>query len=107
MSSQATVERHLQAFSVGVDEVMKDYTEDSVILTEDASFKGLVEIRGFFEGLVANTPAEAWDHFSVDHLSASGATAFLVWSAGPFVSHAVDTFVVGDGKIMSQTFSAR
>jgi hypothetical protein len=86
---------------------MKDYTEASVVLTEDAAFTGLAEIRGFFDALVANTPPAAWDVFSVDHLSAAGSTAFLVWSAGEFVSHAVDTFVVEDGKIMAQTFSAR
>ena len=107
MSSKATVEHHLSSFSVGIDEVLTDYTEDSVILTEDSRYEGLAEVRAFFEAFVANTPAEAWDHFNVDHLSEAGNTAFLVWSAGPFVSVGVDTFVVEDGKIAVQTFAAR
>ena len=41
---------HLQAFGIGdVDEILKDYTEASVIMTPDGPLHGLDEIRPLFE----------------------------------------------------------
>ena len=32
--------------------------------------------------------------------------AFILWERKPILSHATDTFVVRDGKILFQTFTA-
>ena len=47
MSTQATLARHLEAFTKGVDAIMRDYTESSVLFTPQGQLAGLESIRAF------------------------------------------------------------
>jgi hypothetical protein len=69
---------HVDAFDVGVDEIMKDYTEDSIFISQEGTARGLTAIRAWFERFLAE----------------------------PFVRLATDTFIVRGGKIAYQTFAA-
>ncbi len=56
MSTQAVLNHHLESFGAGdVDELLKDYTEDSVFISPDGRMTGLDALRmafeGFFSGL--------------------------------------------------------
>ena len=56
MSAEAVLNHHLGAFGEGdLDELMTDYTEDSVLIAPDQTLRGVAAIRGlfasFFEGL--------------------------------------------------------
>ncbi len=47
--TQEVVTRHLSAFNdADVDEILKDFTEDSELLTPDGPLKGLAVIRSFY-----------------------------------------------------------
>jgi hypothetical protein len=58
MSTEATLTHHLQALYEGVEAVLSDYTEESVLFTPDGPVRGLAGIRAFFENFINNSPAE-------------------------------------------------
>jgi hypothetical protein len=37
---------------------MRDYTNESVLFTQSGMFRGLSEIRAFFEAFISNAPPE-------------------------------------------------
>ena len=57
-STAATLGHHLQAFGEGVEAIMADYTNDSVLITPDATYRGLAEIRDFFTAFVGVYPKD-------------------------------------------------
>ena len=105
MSTEATLTRHLQAIAQGVDAIMQDYTDASVLFTADGPLHGLGPIRGFFEAFLASAPPGLLEAFTVVRLDAHGESAYLLWKAEPFIPLATDTFLVRDGKILAQSFA--
>lgn len=104
--AEAMLQSHLQAAGVGVDAVMKDYSDASVLITHDATFRGLAEIRGFFSSLL-NGPSRGFiAAFKMHRQEVVGEVAYILWEARPWFPFATDTFVVRNGKILFQTFSA-
>ncbi|WP_175780639.1 nuclear transport factor 2 family protein [Burkholderia anthina] len=99
-------DHHLGAFAQGLDELMKDYDDSSVIVTPDKSYRGASEIRGFFKAFLDSAKPAFWEAFKVTSKSTEGEVGYLVWEAKPFVSMATDTLYVKDGKILLQTFTA-
>src|SRR5690349_1932789 len=57
-ATQATLAHHLQAFAEGVDALMTDYVEESVLFTPDGPLRGLDAIRAFFDAFLAAAPPE-------------------------------------------------
>jgi hypothetical protein len=105
-ATEAVIQRHLTAILTGVDAILADYTEESVIFTQQGTFVGLGPIRAFFEGILASFPPDIFTFFAVVRLDTHGPFAYLVWKAGSYVPLATDTFVVKHGKIAMQTFTA-
>ena len=105
-STQAALEHHLGAFAEGIDALLQDYTEDSVIITPDATHRGLAAIRGFFTAFIEGAPDGFWDAFTMKRQEVSGEVAYIVWEANPWFPLATDTFVVREGKFAYQTFAA-
>ena len=106
MSTQETLERHLQAFAKGPDAIMRDYTESSVLFTPQARLTGLDSIRAFFAQFLAESPPELLAAMTLVHQDVAGEIAYIIWKAEPFIPLATDTFVIRDGKILVQTFAA-
>lgn len=104
-STQTVVERHVHAFHEGVDTVMQDFTDHSVVITPDATYRGLAEIRAFFSALIDGLPAGFSDAFQINHQAIDDEVAFLIWEAKPWFPFCTDTFVVRDGKIRYQAFA--
>ena len=100
------LEHHLGAFAKGLDEILKDYSASSVILTHDKRYRGVAEIRGFFDGFLKSVKPGFWEAFKISAQAIDGDVAYLVWEARPFVNLATDTLVVRGGKIAVQTFTA-
>ena len=98
-------DHHLQAFSQGLDALVSDYTEQSVIQLPDATLRGLTAIRQFFSDFLGSIQPGFWEAFHISRQAVEGDTAFLVWSAKPFVTMATDTLCVRDGKIVVHTFT--
>jgi len=99
-------DHHLGAFAKGLDELLKDYDESSVIITPDRTFRGTDEIRAFFKGFLDGAAPGFWPAFKVTSKSTAGDVAYLAWEAKPWVTLATDTLVVKAGKISVQTFTA-
>lgn len=104
MNTQTTLAHHLQALSQGVEAIMGDYTEDSVVFTQNGSFRGLAAVRGFFDGYLKNAPAGLLEAFTMERQDIDGEVAYIVWKAEPYIKLATDTFVIRNGKIIAQTF---
>ena len=105
-STEAVLQNHLRAATMGVDAVMQDYTEDSVLITHGATYRGLREIRGFFDALFEGLPAGFFGALRMIRQEIVGEVAYILRERRPVISQATDTFVVRDGKIVSQTFTA-
>ena len=110
MSTQETLNHHLQSFGAGnLDGILSDYTDESVILTPDGALRGLKQIRPFFEAMLAEF-AKPGASFSMGQTVLEGETAFITWSAETadnVYELGTDTFVVKNGKIAIQTFAAK
>ena len=105
-TTKAVLEHHLGAFAKGPDELMKDYSALSVILTHDKQYRGVAEIRGFFDGFLKSVKPGFWEAFKINAQAIDADVAYLVWEAKPFVNIATDTLVVRGGRIAVQTFTA-
>jgi len=102
----AVLQNHLQAARDGVDAVMQDFTDDSVLITHEATYRGLIEIRQFYATLLNGLPRGFWDAFKMNRQEVVGEVAFILWEAKPWLLLATDTFVVRNGKFLFQTFAA-
>jgi ketosteroid isomerase-like protein len=105
--TEATLAHHMQSLGGGLLEaVLSDYTEDSVIFTASGMVNGLAKIRAFFDSSIKNTPPAVWAAFTMIRQDIEGEVAYILWKAEPFIALATDTFVVRNGKIQAQTFTA-
>ncbi len=99
---------HLRSFRDNdLEAVVSDYTENSVFITRDATYKGPDEIRGFFAALMTHFPKNI-SNFKLDKLEVGDSLAYIVWHANTpslDVSMGTDTFILRDGKIHQQTFA--
>lgn len=103
MTTEATLARHLQAISENIDAVLSDYTEESVLFTQDGPIVGLTGIRAFFERFIGDAPPALIAALTIVRQDIHGEVAYVIWKAEPFVALATDTFVVRGGKIVTQT----
>ena len=111
MATAEVVHHHLAAFGAGdVDEILKDYTDDSLLITADGTIRGLGPLREAFTGFFGGLFAPGTYEFTMDAEHIEGEVAFITWHAtcASFeIPLGVDTFLVRDGKIAVQTYAAR
>lgn len=104
------LDHHLDAFAnQELEEVMVDYTEDSVVVTNLGVFRGLDEIEGLF--------ADLFDEFSqngatidVDDTVVEDEFAYLLWhgeTPDNVYEFCTDTFYIPEGTIDVQTFAGK
>jgi len=108
-TTEAVMQHHGQALMSGnLDEVLKDYTKDSVLFTPTETFKGLESIKASFAALMKMLSPEALANFKVTKQEIQDEYVYLLWMAPPTFPFAGDTFHIHNGKIMMQsvTFSA-
>lgn len=105
--TESVVCNHLKAFleQQGIAVIIKDYDENARLYTEAKIYHGKQEIHGFFMDFIGSLPADAISHFSLKSLQVDGNIAYITWSVGTDIPLGTDTFVVDDGKIVSQTFA--
>ena len=105
--TETVVRNHLQAFleQKGIAAIVNDYDENARFYSEAKIYQGKQEIHGFFSNFIDSLPAGAIDRFSLRSLRVDGNIAYITWSVGADIPMGTDTFVVGNGKIVSQTFA--
>jgi hypothetical protein len=95
--TETVVRNHLQAFL--------EQKGIARFISEARIYQGKQEIRDFFTDFIGSLPAGAIDRFSLRSLRVDGNMAYITWSVGADIPLGTDTFVVGNGKIVSQTFA--
>lgn len=111
MPTQDVLDHHLQALAAGdVDEILKDYTQQSVMIEPNGTHRGLSELRAFFEPLLEGLFRPGSYDITMDRSTVEGDVAYIVWHSrndNVDISLGTDTFVIRDGKIAVQTFAAK
>ena len=101
---------HLESIGSGnLEEVMADYTEDSLLYTPFGPMKGLDAIRELFTGLLAEF-AKPGMTFEMIRQDVEGDSAYIIWgaeTADNVYEAATDTFFIQDGAIACQSFCAK
>ena len=106
MSTESVVNHHLEAVMAGdIDGILSDYADDAVFFHQQGTAKGPGEIRSFVESMV-EAMASLMPNFEMITQDADGEVMYIVWKSGDAVPMGTDTFVVKDGKIVTQTFAA-
>jgi hypothetical protein len=104
------LDRQNLAFVKGnVDEIMKDFSEQSMLFTPDGVLEGIDSIRKFYTDVTSNILPPGSD-FKLSRQEVRGQIAYIVWSAESKNYRfplGTDTFVIKDGKIIVQTFAAK
>lgn len=99
-------EHHLAAFAAGdIDDVLADYTDQTVMAYGDRVWRGLKGARDFFamwldELLPPGCRFDVIDSHIVDNL------VYLTWTAESdkyLFDFGTDTFVIQDSKVLQQT----
>jgi ketosteroid isomerase-like protein len=105
--TETVVRNHLEAFlkQKGVAAIVADYEEDARFFTESLIYQGKQDISGFFVNFIASLPSGAIDQFTLRSLLVDRNIAYITWSVGSDIPLGTDTFVVTNGKIVSQTFA--
>ena len=100
-NTQEILTHHLTAFgNNNLDEIMKDYSEQSEVLTIDGSLKGLAIIRKFFVEMFATIPTGS--EFEMKRLTITENVAHIIWASKSNVAEipmGSDTFVFENDKI--------
>jgi len=106
---QAILEHHVNAFGENdLDAVMEDYTDGSVVITPDSTYRGLEQIRGFFEAVIPSFPTEG-SVLELVNTTVEGNLVYIFWHGTTptlDIPMGTDTFIMEDGKISIQTFAA-
>lgn len=105
--TENVVRHHLRAFleQQGLAAILSDYDDDARFFTEATIYRGKQQIRGFFDAFLASLPERAIDRFALTSLRVDRDVACITWRIEGDVALGTDTFVVDEGKIVSQTFA--
>lgn len=103
--TEKVLQHHVQSvMSRKVDDIMKDYTEDSVLFTPSGSYKGLKAIRAAFTAMMETFTPEVMGNMKLIKQDIEGDYACAMWTAAPAILFGGDTFCVRNGKIAMQSF---
>ena len=109
-TTQEVLTHHLDSFGKGdLAGIMADYTAASRLFTPNGVLRGPDAIRGLFVPLLKEF-AKPGMSFEMLRQDVDGDTAYIVWKAETADNRyevGTDTFVVKDGKIVTQTFTGK
>ena len=102
------LQHHWDAFQANdLEATMADYTEASILVTPDRTFKGLAAIRENFEYAFAVLPKDSTTMKLTKTIVVED-IGYIHWEAKTpklNFSFGTDTFIIHDGKILRQTFA--
>jgi|SRR6516225_464218 hypothetical protein len=104
--TQAVLNHHLSAFvENNLDEIMKDFTEESEVWLAEGPLKGLAQITGFFTSIFPLFPS-GQTQLNLTQMIVKDEMAYIAWNADSPQAHVPigsDSFLVKNGKILFQT----
>ena len=107
-TTQDVLTHHLNCIG-DVAGIMGDYTPDSRFFTPQGVLRGSEAIRGFFVRLFEEFVKPGMS-FEMLRQEVDGDTAYIVWKAETADNRfelGTDTFIVQNGKIVTQTFAGK
>ena len=106
--TKEVLDHHGVAFKANdLEETMKDYTDESVLITPNGVYSGLGEIRQNFINAFKAFPKDSTT-FTLDKSVVVKDVGYILWrSRTPTfnLSYATDTFIIREGKIVRQTYA--
>lgn len=107
-ATEQVLKHHWDAFQANdLEATMEDYTEESILITPDRTFKGLSEIRENFVFAFSIFPRDS-STLQLDKSVVQGDVGYIIWKANApkfNLTFGTDTFIVHDGKIVRQTYA--
>ena len=108
VSTNDVIDRHLEFFGKGdLNGILSDYGAGAVLFTPDGPLRGADAIRPFFQAMIAEF-AKPDSTFTMKQRFVEGDYAYILWTAETadnVYQLGTDTFVVQDGKIVTQSFA--
>lgn len=102
---EAFLDKHLgHAWTGNLEALAADYADDAIVFTPEGPVRGREAIREFLARFMANKPKGFPEDIRFMRRDCGNGTIYIVWSCGPDVPYATETFVVRDGTITAQTF---
>ena len=105
--TRTVVDHHWKTFRDNdLEGTLVDYSEDSILITPNRTYKGMKEIRDNFVAAFAAFP-KGGATMQLNKTVVKRNVGYILWEAtGPKIrlSFGTDTFVIKDGKIISQTY---
>ncbi|WP_158859239.1 nuclear transport factor 2 family protein [Lunatibacter salilacus] len=106
--TEAVLDHHWETFVTNdLDGVMEDYTDESILITPNGTYRGLDEIRGNFVNAFNAFPTQGAELTLNTSLAVSD-VGYILWEAETpefTLTYATDTFIIRNGKIIRQTFA--
>jgi len=107
---EAIVQHHLEAFgNNNIDEIMKDYDQQSEVWGPDGAMIGLDAISAFYSYVFTLLPKEN-THFEIKQRIVKREKAYIVWKADSAIIEipiGTDSFEIKAGKILWQSLAAQ
>ena len=107
-STSQVLDHHWKAFNANdLEATMADYTEESILITPEKTFKGLKEIRDNFVFAFTIFPKDK-STLKLRKSIVQQEVGYITWEATtPKMkkSFNTDTFIIHDGKIVRQTYA--
>jgi ketosteroid isomerase-like protein len=106
--TKEVLDHHWMTFQKNdLEGTMEDYTEESVLITPDATYRGLDEIRENFVNAFKAFPADS-STLTLTKSVVVKDVGYILWNAKTpafNLSYATDSFIIQDGKIVRQTYA--
>ena len=109
-ATQQVLAHHLEFFGkLDLDGTMADYVDEATFISQGGVLHGSIAIRQFFGSLFEEFQKPGMS-FDLLQQEVDGDTAYIVWtaeSADNVFEIGTDTFIVQNGKIVTQTFAGK
>jgi hypothetical protein len=106
--TKEVLDHHWMTFQKNdLEGTMEDYTEESILITPDATYEGLDEIRENFVNAFKAFPADS-STLTLTKSVVKEDVGYILWTAKTpafTLSYATDSFIIRDGKIVRQTYA--
>jgi hypothetical protein len=106
--TKKVLQHHWDAFQGNdLEGTMADYTEQSILITPDKTYKGLAEIRANFVAAFGAFP-KASSSLKLTKSIVNQDIGYIIWEATTpsfNLTFATDTFIIQNGKIVRQTYA--
>lgn len=107
-ATAAVLERNMRAFAArDVDALLLSYTDESVIIAQDAVHQGKQQIRAFFEQLLLEFSSPGAT-LTMQQRRVYGPIAFIAWTAETSLRRyelGTDTLYIENDRILYQTYA--